>query len=77
VSRYTYLTSSQDKGDEMAKYAVTIAVDFGNAYDFDGAELQLNEELIEQLSKISLGSVIFNEITNAVAIKVTSNKESN
>jgi len=61
----------------MAKYAVTIAVDFGNAYDFDGAELQLNEELIEQLSKISLGSVIFNEITNAVAIKVTSNKESN
>jgi hypothetical protein len=61
----------------MAKYAVTIAVDFGNAYDFDGAELQLNEELIEQLSKISLGSVIFNEITNAVFIKVASNKEAN
>ena len=61
----------------MAKYAVTIAIDFGNAYDFDGAELQLNKELVEQLSKISLGSVIFNEITNAVAIKVTNNKETN
>ena len=61
----------------MAKYAVTIAVDFGNAYDFIGAELQLNAELIEQLSKIDLGSLIFNEITNAVAIKVASNKEAN
>ena len=61
----------------MAKYAVTIAVNFGNAYDFDGAELQLNKELIEQLNKISLGSVIFNEITNAVAIKVSNNKEAN
>ena len=61
----------------MAKYAVTLAVDFGNAYDFEGAELQLNQELLEQLSKISLGSVIFDEITNAVTLKVTSNKESN
>jgi hypothetical protein len=62
----------------MAIYAITTVVNFGDALDFEGAELQLNKELQEQLinaiNSISFGSVVFDSVVNINAIKLLSNK---
>ena len=59
----------------MAKYAITLAVDFGVAYDFEGAEAQLNESLQELLEGIKFQAIFGGKVQAIGAIKSASNWE--
>jgi hypothetical protein len=62
----------------MAKYAITLAVDFGAAYDFEGAEAQLNESLQELLDDLRFQATFTGGKVEAIgAIKSVSNWEVN
>lgn len=60
----------------MAKYAITLSVDFGKAYDFETAENQLNGDLRDLLEDSRFQSFFTGgRITNIGALKVSSNQE--
>ena len=62
--------SMESENKKMASFVIAIEVNFGEGvYEFEGAVKQLNGELLEQFNKISLGSIVFNEITNAVILE--------
>ena len=61
----------------MAKYAITLSVNFGVAYDFEGAESQLNESLQELLSEVRFQSIFGGEVESIGAIKSVKNWEMN
>jgi hypothetical protein len=62
----------------MAKYAITLSVNFNAAYDFDGAESQLNQELQELLNDIRFQNIFLGgKVEAAGAIKTVKNWEMN
>lgn len=62
----------------MAKYAITLAVDFGVAYDFEGAEAQLNESLQELLNNLRFQASFMGGNVEAIgAVKTVKNWEMN
>lgn len=62
----------------MAKYAITLSVNFGVAYDFEGAEAQLNESLQELLDDLRFQASFMGGKVEAIgAIKSVSNWEVN
>jgi hypothetical protein len=62
----------------MAKYAITLSVNFGVAYDFEGAEAQLNESLQELLDDLRFQATFTGGKVEAIgAIKSVSNWEVN
>jgi len=62
----------------MAKYAITLGVNFGIAYDFEGAEAQLNESLQELLEDIRFQTLFLGGNVESVgAIKTVKNWEMN
>lgn len=62
----------------MAKYAITLSVNFGVAYDFEGAEAQLNESLQELLNDLRFQATFTGGKVEAIgAIKSVSNWEVN
>ena len=62
----------------MAKHAITLSVNFGIAYDFEGAEAQLSEQLQELLEDIRFQALFFGgKVESAGAIKTVTNWEMN
>jgi hypothetical protein len=62
----------------MARYVITLSVDFDVAYDFKTAENQLNGELKDLLEDIRFQSFFLGgRVTNIGALKVTNNWEAN
>lgn len=62
----------------MAKYAITLSVNFGVAYDFEGAEAQLNESLQELLEDLRFQASFMGGKVEAIgAIKSVTNWEIN
>lgn len=62
----------------MAKYAITLSVNFGVAYDFEGAQAQLNESLQELLDDLRFQASFAGGKVEAIgAIKSVSNWEVN
>jgi hypothetical protein len=62
----------------MAKYAITLGVNFGIAYDFEGAEAQLNESLQELLDNARFQALFLGGKVEAVgAVKIVKNWEMN
>lgn len=62
----------------MAKYAITISVNFGVAYDFEGAEAQLNESLQELLEDMRFQANFTGGKVEAIgAVKTVKNWEMN
>lgn len=62
----------------MAKYAITLSVNFGVAYDFEGAEAQLNESLQELLEDLRFQASFMGGKVEAIgAVKTAKNWEMN
>lgn len=61
----------------MAKYAITLGVNFGVAYDFKGAEAQLNESLQELLEDMRFQAIFGGKVEAIGAIKSVTNWEMN
>ena len=62
----------------MAKYAITLGVTFGVAYDFQGAEAQLNESLQELLDNAQFQALFLGgKVESIGAIKSVKNWEMN
>lgn len=55
----------------MATHAITIVVDFGAAYGFEGAETQMIAELLDRYQGKAFPMLVGGEVCNLSTVKVS------